>query len=247
MRKRKAFTLIELLVVISIIALLMAMLMPALARVKKQAKAVACMSQLKQFSLMFAMCTQEDGYKFWDRDGCNDWVDNLEKYYESPDVCVCPEGVIPWSDGGHPPFAAWEDGIIGSYGINLWIADESDPAFWRTPDVKGAYRVPVFFDCLWGNAEPTHNDNAPEVPSNLFEIFESGNGNNEMKRVCIDRHSGYINMLFADWTVRKVGLKENWELHWQRNWNPNNLPPAPYGAWPIWMRKFPEYYTGSTI
>jgi len=47
MHKRDGFTLIELLVVISIIALLLAILMPSLQRVKKQAQAVACMSNIK--------------------------------------------------------------------------------------------------------------------------------------------------------------------------------------------------------
>ena len=35
-----------------------------------------------------------------------------------------------------------------------------------------------------------------------------------MTRVCLNRHSGGINMLFRDWSVRKVGLKENWTLNW---------------------------------
>ena len=51
MRTKKGFTLIELLVVISIIALLLAILMPALGRVKKQAKVVVCSSNLHQYGV----------------------------------------------------------------------------------------------------------------------------------------------------------------------------------------------------
>ena len=60
MNKRKAFTLIELLVVISIIALLMAILMPALSRVKKQAQAVSCRARLKEWGLMFKFYTDDN-------------------------------------------------------------------------------------------------------------------------------------------------------------------------------------------
>ncbi len=58
--EKKGFTLIELLVVIAIIALLMAILMPALQQVRKQAKAVICQSNLKQWGTIFAMYTEDN-------------------------------------------------------------------------------------------------------------------------------------------------------------------------------------------
>ena len=54
MSKKRGFTLIELLVVISIIAMLLAILMPALGSVKERAKRVVCASNLKQVSIGIA-------------------------------------------------------------------------------------------------------------------------------------------------------------------------------------------------
>lgn len=61
-RPARAFTLIELLVVISIIAILMAILMPALSRVKEQANDTACRANLKSVGLGVSMYLQDSSF-----------------------------------------------------------------------------------------------------------------------------------------------------------------------------------------
>ena len=64
MGRLRAFTLIELLVVVSIIALLMAILMPALRKAKEQGQSAACQGNLKGFTLAVHMYAQDhdDGF-----------------------------------------------------------------------------------------------------------------------------------------------------------------------------------------
>ncbi|MGA9776925.1 MAG: prepilin-type N-terminal cleavage/methylation domain-containing protein [Limisphaerales bacterium] len=66
-RDRRSFTLIELLVVIAVIAILAALLLPALAVAKQRAQRIACVSNLRQIGIAFALCLGNNNDRFPDR------------------------------------------------------------------------------------------------------------------------------------------------------------------------------------
>ncbi|MHC4353869.1 MAG: type II secretion system protein, partial [Planctomycetota bacterium] len=80
MNKLKGFTSIELLVVIAVISLLMAILMPTLHRVRSQARAVACRSNLHQWGLLFEAYSGNNDGKFFAPMNGDTWIEPMRPY-----------------------------------------------------------------------------------------------------------------------------------------------------------------------
>jgi prepilin-type processing-associated H-X9-DG protein/prepilin-type N-terminal cleavage/methylation domain-containing protein len=97
------FTLVELLVVIGIVALLIAILLPALSRARQQAKAVVCLSNLRQIGWGVTMYANSHKGQFPrnSHSGAEQsWIDSLYRFGVTPAARLCP------SDGREPTPAA---------------------------------------------------------------------------------------------------------------------------------------------
>ncbi len=152
-----------------------------------------------------------------------------------------------------------------SYSINSWTnymhgdrGDRWEEWFWKRTDdtmciIPGtrnlsgksasANTIPVFADSTWHDAWPRDTD-VPSQTADAFGIMDQGTSG-EMNHFCIDRHKGFANFLFMDWSVRRVGLKELWTLKWHRAYITSGtytraggvLP----GDWPAWMSRYKDY------
>jgi prepilin-type N-terminal cleavage/methylation domain-containing protein len=272
MNLRKAFTLVELLVVIAIIALLMSILMPALTRAREQARMVKCGAVLRQWGLIAALYTEEWNGEFWRTENntpCFWWIrylDDKHKDWKKNKLWMCPSAQRPKTDefgnvvsnlnifnawGIHKETGCGPNGIAGSYGINGYVLNpypkgrtgsyEGGVPFtdgWKTAYAKGAMNVPLFTEALRFDLWPLEGQ-APAA--NEYAAW----GGNNMGRCCINRHRGFVETVFMDSSVRKVGLKELYTLKWHRKFNTGGPFTIAGGVqeskWPEWIRKFPNY------
>ena len=249
--RRGAFTLIELLVVISVVAILMALLVPALSRARKQARAVVCQAKLRQIGAGLAMSLEDHGGQLAIQAPGEDFLisaifETETTFEDCPDLALCPSAAKlssaeeiggTWLD----PFAAHptREGVLISYGLNYdMFCAWANRAIPNTHVVKRAFRIPAVMDSM-GSFTYYAADGEPPA-------YHGAIDRHTMNYVCINRHeTGFTNVLFLDFSVRKVGLKELWTLKWVPDYDTAGpwtrqggvLP----GDWPEWMRGFKDY------
>src|SRR6266705_7029445 len=148
LNRPEGFTLIELFVVIAVIAILAALLLPALSRAKEKAKSIQCLSNQRQITLSYTLALDEDPSDRLNESAVAEWI--LDKVGTSNNAWICPNAPLPKKDprqgradsvGLGTVNAAWQfpwDGVqkifagyehwkvvpksrAGSYAFNEWL------------------------------------------------------------------------------------------------------------------------------
>jgi prepilin-type N-terminal cleavage/methylation domain-containing protein/prepilin-type processing-associated H-X9-DG protein len=207
----RGFTLIELLVVIAIIAILAAMLLPALASAKQKAHSIKCISNLKQMNLAYHMYLND----YENMIGYNSvavlWMKSLIDYQASvAAIRLCPvaadRGTRPTTTKEGDAKTPWFWNTVadpklnqGSYAMNGWLyeyrpgsgiekwvsASDGNKFFAREASITQPTDTPTFFDAIWPDTWPKITD---QPALDLAMGAPNPSSVPGLGRVCISRH-----------------------------------------------------------
>jgi prepilin-type N-terminal cleavage/methylation domain-containing protein/prepilin-type processing-associated H-X9-DG protein len=230
MKKNTGFTLLELLVVISIIALLLAILVPSLRKAKELAMMITCRQNLRSLGLatyLYAEAHEGKLYPYGLAFGL--YITLSEPYISNMNEArYCPatridkrpnDAQLLLRFGTSKNSWMWNWGTkepeYGSYGLNGWFYNNQNlqpEGFTSWYSVPRPAETPIFADCMWVDAWPDSDDYVP------LSVDLSGVGQNynipQMNRFMIDRHRNVANVAFVDGHAGSVELREFWSLKW---------------------------------
>ena len=142
-----------------------------------------------------------------------------------------------------------------SYGANHWTNSLLEPGYgpypgvssndhWQHTSIQGGDNVPLLADAVFFGAWPKDTEAPPHRLAGFSLLRSTMDGYVNFPTFCLNRHNGGTNCLFADFSVRKIGVKELWKLKWHRRFNTNGPWTVQNGVipdWPSWMADFREY------